>query len=145
VLRSRLFFAADNLGTRVLGPVEFVVGVARALELFDPAPSTLALADWSARIGQDVFDPPNVGGWPAGRAWVSTRGLIARANFATALLSGPSAGRPAPYDPAALPARYGFGSAPDGVLTFHHRLLFGTDPGDDTRRRTAGADGRQAV
>src|SRR5262249_21054017 len=75
VLRSRLFFDAANVRTRVLCPVEFVVGSARALELFDPAPSTLAMADWSARMGQDLFDPPNVGGWPGGRKWGHTRRL----------------------------------------------------------------------
>jgi uncharacterized protein (DUF1800 family) len=64
-LRSRLFFADANIRTRVTAPAEFVAGAARALGLFDPAPSTLALADWSARMGQDLFDPPNVGGWPA--------------------------------------------------------------------------------
>ena len=52
-------------------PVEFVIGAARALELFDPPPSTLVLADWSARLGQDLFYPPNVGGWPGGRSWLS--------------------------------------------------------------------------
>ncbi|MFO0807822.1 MAG: DUF1800 domain-containing protein [Gemmataceae bacterium] len=130
VLKSRLFFADANLGTRVVGPAEFVVGTARALALFDPAPSTLALADWSARIGQDVFDPPNVGGWPPGRAWLHARSLIARANYATALLTGPNAGRPTAYDPAAAAKAAGFGTGPNDVLTFHHRLLFGTDPTD---------------
>ena len=62
-------------GTRVVGPVEFVVGPVRALELLDPPPSTLVLADWAARLGQDLFYPPNVGGWPGGRAWLSTRAL----------------------------------------------------------------------
>jgi hypothetical protein len=88
ILKSRAFFSAENIGSRVLSPVEFVVGSVRALGLFDPAPSTLALADWSARIGQDLFEPPNVGGWPSGRGWVHPRGLIARANFAAALLGG---------------------------------------------------------
>ena len=46
-LDEQLFFADANLGTRVLSPVEYVVGAARSLCLFDPAPSTLALADWS--------------------------------------------------------------------------------------------------
>src|ERR1700716_2523294 len=55
------------------------------------------LKAWSARIGQDLFDPPNVGGWPDGRAWLHTRGLIARANFAAALIAGPGCGRAALY------------------------------------------------
>lgn len=62
VLRSQAFFADRNLGRRVAGPVEFVIGAARALEVFDPPPSTLLLADWAARLGQDLFRPPNVGG-----------------------------------------------------------------------------------
>jgi hypothetical protein len=31
------------------------------------------------------------------------------------------------------------------VLTFHHRLLFGTDPPDDVKRRAAGLDGSRLV
>ena len=145
VLKSRLFFADANLGSRVLSPVEYVVGAARALELFEPAPSTLALADWSARMGQDLFDPPNVGGWPGGRAWLHTRSMIARANYAAALITGPDAGRSSPYRPPVLPRKHGFGSGADAVLTFHHRLLFGTDPPAVVRRRLAGADDRRMV
>src|SRR5205823_4358959 len=107
ILRSRLFFAHDNLGTRVLSPVEYLVGAVRALEMLEPPPSTLALADWSARMGQDLFDPPNVGGWPGGRAWLHTRGIVARTNYAAALISGRNVGRTSPYDPAALPKKYG--------------------------------------
>jgi uncharacterized protein (DUF1800 family) len=145
ILRSGLFFADANLGNRVLGPVEFVVGAARALEMLDTPPSTLALAEWSGRMGQDLFDPPNVGGWPSGRAWVHTRGLIARANYAAALISGPQVGRSTPYDPVALPKKHGFGSDGAAVLAFHHRLLFGTDPGAELRKRLAGADSRKVV
>lgn len=145
ILRSGLFFDGPNVRTRVLGPVEFAVGSARALELFDPAPSTLAMADWSARMGQDVFDPPNVGGWPAGRALVHPRSLIARANYAAALVAGPNSGRPAPYDPAAQATKYGFGPAAAGVLTFHHRLLFGTDPPADAKKRLGPLDPKSAV
>jgi uncharacterized protein (DUF1800 family) len=131
VLKSRLFFDAKNVRSRVLMPVEFVVGAARALELFDPAPSTLAMADWSARSGQDVFDPPNVGGWPVGKKWVHSRSLIARANYAAALVAGPDSGRIKLYDPAAIAKTHGI----DDTLAFHHRLLFGTDPTADTRTR----------
>src|SRR5262249_20748093 len=64
VLRSRWFFDPANLRNRVSSPTEYAVGAARALEMFDPAPSTPVLADWCARLGQDLFYPPNVGGWP---------------------------------------------------------------------------------
>jgi uncharacterized protein (DUF1800 family) len=145
ILKSKLFFADGNLGTRVQSPVEFVAGSARALGMFDPAPSTLALADWAGRIGQDVFDPPNVGGWPPGRAWIHTRAMIARANFATALTGGANVGRSVAYDPAAAAKRNGFGTDQAAVLTFHHRLLFGTDPGDAVSRKLADATGAKMV
>jgi len=88
MLRSQLFFSAANLRSRVAGPVEFVVGAVRALDLLAPPPSTLLLAEWASRMGQDLFYPPNVGGWNEGRSWLASRGLVARANFAAALAAG---------------------------------------------------------
>jgi uncharacterized protein (DUF1800 family) len=140
ILQSRAFFAQENMGNRVLGPVEFVAGTVRALGLFDPAPSTLVLADWSRRMGQDLFEPPNVGGWPCGRGWVHTRALIARANYVNALVTGPNAGRSTPYDPLAAARAAGFSGDAASVLTYHHRLLFGTDPSAEWRRRASGAN-----
>jgi uncharacterized protein (DUF1800 family) len=145
VLRSRVFFADANARSRVMAPAEFVTGAARALALFDPAPSTLAVADWSARMGQDLFDPPNVGGWPGGRAWISSRALVARANYAAALVEGPNAGRPDAYDPVASAKAAGFGTGRADVLTYHHRVLFGTDPAAEMATRLAALDGRRLV
>jgi uncharacterized protein (DUF1800 family) len=145
ILRSRLFFADANIRTRVAAPAEFVASAVRSLGLFDPAPSTLAMADWSARMGQDLFDPPNVGGWPGGRAWVSSRALIARANYAAALVEGPNAGRTDPYDPAAAAKAAGFGTTHADLVTYHHRLFFGTDPSAELTTRLAPLDGRKIV
>jgi uncharacterized protein (DUF1800 family) len=88
VLRSQLFFADTNIRSRIAGPVEWTVGTIRALECTDPPPSTLLLAEWITRMGQDLFYPPNVGGWSEGRAWLDSRGVLARANFAAALVDG---------------------------------------------------------
>ena len=86
VLRSRAFFAALNIGTRVLGPAEFVLGPVRALELVDPPPSVLAAGRLDGLAsGLDLFDPPNVGGWPGGRAWLNSQAVIGRRQ----LRSGP--------------------------------------------------------
>ncbi len=133
VLRSRTFFAEDNLGNRVLGPVEYVVGAARALELFEPPSSTLVLAEWCGRLGQDLFYPPNVGGWPGGRSWLTTRALIGRANYARALVDGYRVGRPGPMDVLALARRHGEGD----VIAFATRLLLGAEPAPAWRARLA--------
>jgi uncharacterized protein (DUF1800 family) len=88
LLRSRLFFSDASLHQRVAGPVEWAVGAVRALELTNPPPSTLLLAEWTTRMGQELFYPPNVGGWMEGRAWLGSQATIARANFAAALVEG---------------------------------------------------------
>ena len=98
VLKSNEFFDDANIGNRVLGPVQFVVGSVRALEIFDPPPSTIVLAEWTAALGQDLFEPPNVFGWTGGRAWLNTRSLIARGNFAKRLADGGLQSAAAPPD-----------------------------------------------
>jgi Protein of unknown function (DUF1800) len=128
ILRSRAFFAASNIRTRVLSPVEFVVGPVRSLELIESPPSTLVLADWSARLGQDLFNPPNVGGWPGGRTWLSARSLIGRANFAAALVEGRGIGRVESFDPIALARHHGRGRDSTDVIRFCAELLLGVEP-----------------
>jgi len=141
VLRSRTFFAEDNLRKRVLAPAEYVIGAARALELFEPPSSTLVLAEWVTKLGQELFYPPNVGGWPGGRAWLTTRALIARANFAAAVVDGQKVGRPGPMDALGLARRHGQGAGRDDVVAFYTRLLLGVEPTPDWRARLAEALG----
>jgi uncharacterized protein (DUF1800 family) len=145
ILRSRLFFADGNVRTRVTAPAEFIAGAARALGLFDSAPSTLALADWSLRMGQDLFDPPNVGGWPGGRTWISSRALIARSNYAAALVEGPNAGRAEAYDPTSAAKAAGFGAARTDLLAYHSLLLFGSHPTAELTSRLGKLEGRKLV
>ena len=128
VLRSRAFFAENNLGKRVSSPVEYVIGAARALELFEPPSSTLVLAEWSGRLGQDLFYPPNVGGWPGGRNWLTTRSVIGRANYAAALVEGVYVGRPGPMDAVALAQRHGHGTDRATMIGFYTKLLLGVEP-----------------
>ncbi len=126
ILRSDLFFADDNIGTQVLGPIELMVGQLRALELLDPPPSTLLLAEWSAKLGQDLFDPPNVFGWPGGRAWLSTRTVIGRSNFTSTMLRGRLHRTDKPMNTTALARKHGFDDANEQA-SFFSQLLFGND------------------
>ncbi|MEX0679503.1 MAG: DUF1800 domain-containing protein [Pirellulales bacterium] len=88
VLRSERFFAAENIAATIAAPPQYVIGTVRALECFVPPPSTLLLAGWMTRMGQDLFYPPNVGGWSEGKAWLASGAIVARANFLTALVEG---------------------------------------------------------
>jgi hypothetical protein len=145
VLRSEAFFADANLGGRVAGPVEYVVGAARALELLGPAPSTLVLAEFIANLGQDLFHPPNVGGWPGGRAWLSTRAVIGRANYVAALLGGEDVGLPQPLDALGLARRHGRADSVDDLVTFDAELFLGGLPGPAWRDRIRSALGPKAA
>jgi len=124
VLRSGVFFSRANLGGVVLGPVQFVVGAARALENLAPPPSTLQLAEWCARLGQKLFYPPSVFGWDGGRAWISTGSLLGRARFAGELASGALAPRgEGPVD--GLARRHGLADPP-ALSAFLSRTFLGT-------------------
>jgi uncharacterized protein (DUF1800 family) len=127
VLRSRAFFDARSIASRMAGPAEFIVGALSALEIDDA--STLVLAGWMARLGLDLFYPPNVGGWTGGRAWLGSRSLIARVNFAAALAGGRALGCAGPFDALGLARRHGCGGEAGDVLAWLSHLLLGRDLG----------------
>ncbi|HTZ43175.1 MAG TPA: DUF1800 domain-containing protein [Jatrophihabitans sp.] len=56
----------------VAGPVEWLIGAARALKVGTDAATLTRLAGILRGLGQLPFDPPNVSGWPSGHAWLST-------------------------------------------------------------------------
>ena len=118
ILRSQVFFDANNLQSRVLAPAEFAVGAARALQAVRSAAEHARLGrvdrpGW----GRTCFTRRTLVGWSGGRAWYTTRSAIARANFATALVSGETVGLPGPLDPSALAARHGHGRRPGFLRT----------------------------
>jgi hypothetical protein len=145
VLHSRAFFAESNLGTRVIGPVDLVVGVPRALECFDPSPVSLLLGEWTARLGQDLFYPPNVGGWKGGRTWLTTQGIIGRANFAAALTEGRLWVGHGPLQGVSLANRHGRSRDLDDLLSFAAELLAGAPPSAAWQKRLRAALGPKAA
>jgi uncharacterized protein (DUF1800 family) len=73
---SPYFWDAANRGTLVKSPVELVVGTLHQFQFSydDPLPFTFAVA----QLGQNLFNPPNVKGWPGGEAWINSSTLLAR-------------------------------------------------------------------
>jgi uncharacterized protein (DUF1800 family) len=142
VLRSRAFFAEANLANRILGPVEYVVGSVRAL---DPPLSTYLLAHWMGKLGQDLFYPPNVGGWPGGRTWITAQTIIGRAKYAAALVDGTLSRRSSPWDAMALARRHGRDRDLGAAISFCAELLLGTPLDEAWRKEILEALNREAT
>jgi uncharacterized protein (DUF1800 family) len=106
LLHSRIFHDQPGAGRRVRGPVELAVGTVRALEIVDPTASPEALAEACTRMGESLFAPPNVAGWPGGAAWINTASSIERANLMLGLLSPSDDRLGHRFDPASLARRY---------------------------------------
>jgi uncharacterized protein (DUF1800 family) len=83
VLLSPQFTAAQSYRTLVKSPTEFMVHAARALGASN---SKLVVAAGTG-MGQSLFDPPDVGGWPNNESWISSNTVVERVNFVTAALS----------------------------------------------------------
>jgi hypothetical protein len=55
-----------------------------------PVPEKNMLIDALRLMGQDLFLPPDVNGWPGGMSWINSNMLLIRYNFANFLLNGVS-------------------------------------------------------
>jgi uncharacterized protein (DUF1800 family) len=79
LLTSDAFYAGENRGVLVKSPVDLVVGTLHQFGLRPGEPLPFAVA--AAAMGQNLFSPPNVKGWPGGEAWINTSTLLARKAF----------------------------------------------------------------
>jgi len=85
LLNQPELIARDQDNALVKSPVELAVGLVRQAggEIVQPA----ALAVRVAGMGQNLFSPPNVRGWPGGDAWITTQTLLARKQFLEASMT----------------------------------------------------------
>jgi uncharacterized protein (DUF1800 family) len=79
LLTSDAFYAAENRGVLVKSPVDLVVGTLHQFGMRPGEPVPFAVA--AAAMGQNLFSPPNVKGWPGSEAWINASTLLARKAF----------------------------------------------------------------
>jgi uncharacterized protein (DUF1800 family) len=129
ILTSRAFYSPRAMRTQVKSPAQLVVGTARLLGL-DPAQVT-PLVRAMDLMGQALFFPPNVGGWPRGESWITTSTLLVRYNFSSLVLTGGMPGvarRPAarpPLPSETTKALAGARSAGEAADRLVNALVFG--------------------
>jgi uncharacterized protein (DUF1800 family) len=84
VFTSPEFSSAQSYRTLVKSPTDFMVHAARALGANN---LSKLIAAAGSGMGQTLFDPPDVGGWPNNESWISSNTVVERVNFVTAALS----------------------------------------------------------
>lgn len=73
---SDWFYDAKNTGTRIKSPVELLTGIRRLLPMQPENDQSQLL--FQRALGQVLFYPPNVAGWPGGKNWIDSSSLMLR-------------------------------------------------------------------
>jgi uncharacterized protein (DUF1800 family) len=76
IYTSNWFYEEKNIGNKIKSPVELLAGIRRFLpmELENNAAQLL----FQKLLGQILFYPPNVAGWPGGKTWIDSSSLMLR-------------------------------------------------------------------
>ena len=76
VFQSDEFNDPVNMGNRIKSPVELLIGL--QLHTGGKFDNPQSLVFLQRALGQVLFYPPNVSGWPAGKAWIDSTSLTFR-------------------------------------------------------------------
>lgn len=76
IASSTWFYEPENIGTKIKSPIELWVGIRRALSLTPDHPESQLVLQRA--LGQILFYPPNVAGWPGGQNWIDSSSLMLR-------------------------------------------------------------------
>lgn len=85
IFTSDWFYRPENVGAKIKAPVELMAGMIRSLGLtLQPATALLPV---QKALGQMLFNPPNVAGWPGGKSWIDNSTLLLRLNLPSHLMN----------------------------------------------------------
>lgn len=76
IFTSDWFYADKYIGSLIKSPVELLVGIQRMLPMKVENEESLLLLQ--RILGQLLFYPPNVAGWPGGKTWIDSSSLMLR-------------------------------------------------------------------
>ncbi len=76
IFTSDWFYDQKNIGTKIKSPVELLAGIRRLLPM--ELENDQAQLLFQRTLGQILFYPPNVAGWPGGKSWIDSSSLMLR-------------------------------------------------------------------
>lgn len=76
IFTGEWFYSEKNIGNKIKSPIELIVGLRRYMPMvLDKENSQLI---YQRLLGQILFFPPNVAGWPGGKSWIDSSTLMVR-------------------------------------------------------------------
>ncbi|MCW3075245.1 MAG: hypothetical protein JWP69_2314 [Flaviaesturariibacter sp.] len=76
IFTSDWFYDPKNIGAKIKSPIELIAGMQRTLPMQLENEEALLLVQ--RLLGQLLFYPPNVAGWPGGKSWIDSSTLMVR-------------------------------------------------------------------
>lgn len=76
IFTSSWFYEKKNIGVKIKSPIELIVGIRRFLPMQFENEEVQLL--YQRLLGQVLFYPPNVAGWPGGKTWIDSSTLMYR-------------------------------------------------------------------
>ncbi len=76
IFTSDWFYDEKNIGSKIKSPIELIAGMQRMLPMKLENEEALLLVQ--RVLGQLLFYPPNVAGWPGGKTWIDSSTLMMR-------------------------------------------------------------------
>jgi len=86
VFTANWFYDDKNTGNLIKSPIELLVGLNRQFYISYQQPDVLL--QFQHALGQVLFYPPNVAGWPGGKNWIDSSTLMFRLKIPSILLNG---------------------------------------------------------
>jgi uncharacterized protein (DUF1800 family) len=86
IFSSDRFYDEQNIGAQIKSPVQLLAGIRRSLPMQLENESVQLLIQ--KILGQVLFFPPNVAGWPGGKSWIDSSTLMFRMQLPLFLASG---------------------------------------------------------
>ncbi|MEM6299396.1 MAG: DUF1800 domain-containing protein, partial [Bacteroidota bacterium] len=86
IFTSDWFYEERFIGTKIKSPIELISGFMRTLHIDFESPEGLIYLQ--KVLGQVLFSPPNVAGWPSGKNWIDSTTLLFRMRMSEIIFLG---------------------------------------------------------
>lgn len=86
LMLSDEFYQPTIMASRIKNPQELMIGSLKVLQI--PVPDWNNVHELAKTLQMQLFQPPNVAGWPGQREWISSTTYSHRGGFTDSLLSG---------------------------------------------------------